>query len=289
MPSSKHAELTDVVGFSGAPFNFVVGLDLEGKIVGVVLPAAGPSARESLDAPWRASWRAQAVNIVVLGVGLLVLTGLLVGMHRLTRHARLYEALRIGFLVFTLVWIGWIAGAQLSIINVFAWLVGVIKGNGLAVLLADPLLCVLLAFVVVSFFVWGRGVFCGWLCPFGALQEFLAKLARAVSLPQWSPSYRAHRVLWRLKYVSLAVLALTAFHGLQTMAIAAEIEPFKTGGASGRRRDDPGACSIPDSLVRGGDPRASQAVPDCVAAEISVLISANRMPAEAEARSPAAS
>ena len=31
------AELTDVVGFSGAPFNFVVGLDLQGKIVGVVL------------------------------------------------------------------------------------------------------------------------------------------------------------------------------------------------------------------------------------------------------------
>ena len=31
------AELTDVVGFSGAPFNFVVGLDLQGEIVGVVL------------------------------------------------------------------------------------------------------------------------------------------------------------------------------------------------------------------------------------------------------------
>ena len=31
------AEMTDVVGFSGAPFNFVVGLDLHGKIVGVEL------------------------------------------------------------------------------------------------------------------------------------------------------------------------------------------------------------------------------------------------------------
>src|SRR3954453_148169 len=30
-------ELTDVVGFSGAPFNFVVGLDQQGKIVGVAL------------------------------------------------------------------------------------------------------------------------------------------------------------------------------------------------------------------------------------------------------------
>jgi transcriptional regulator of nitric oxide reductase/NAD-dependent dihydropyrimidine dehydrogenase PreA subunit len=193
-----------------------------------VLPPAEPSAPDATEAPWRESWRAQAHNLVVLGLGLLTLTALLLWMHRLTRHARLYQALRIGFLLFTLVWIGWIAGAQLTVINVFAWLHALVHGHALAVLLADPLLCVLLAFVVVSFVVWGRGVFCGWLCPFGALQELLARLARAVALPQWSPSYRAHRLLWRLKYVSLAVVAVAALQSLQTMAVAAEIEPFKT-------------------------------------------------------------
>jgi transcriptional regulator of nitric oxide reductase len=193
-----------------------------------VLPPPDPSAQAPLEAPWQASWRAQANNLAVLGLGLLVLTGMLVAMQRLTRHARLYEALRIGFLLFTLVWIGWIAGAQLSIVNVFGWLHGLFDGHGVDVLLGDPLLCVLLAFVFVSFVVWGRGVFCGWLCPFGALQELLAKLGRVVRLPQWSPSHRTHRRLWPLKYVSLAVLTLAALHGLQTMAVAAEVEPFKT-------------------------------------------------------------
>ena len=32
--------------------------------------------------------------------------------------AVLYDRIRLGFLVFTLVWIGWIAQAQLSVVNV---------------------------------------------------------------------------------------------------------------------------------------------------------------------------
>ncbi len=51
-------------------------------------------------------------------------------------------------------------------------------GRSLAFLLHDPMTVALWAFVLVSLLLWGRGTFCGWLCPFGALQEFAGKLAR---------------------------------------------------------------------------------------------------------------
>jgi len=41
---------------------------------------------------------------------------------------------------------------------------------------------VLWTFVAISLIAWGRGTFCGWLCPFGALQELVSQVARAAGV-----------------------------------------------------------------------------------------------------------
>src|SRR5258708_12488035 len=57
------------------------------------------------------------------------------------------------------------------------------------VYLAEPLMVIVAGYTLVSVVLIGRGVFCGWLCPFGALQELLGQLSRALRVPQWNPPF----------------------------------------------------------------------------------------------------
>lgn len=185
-------------------------------------------AVENNEPVWMAAWRTQSVNIAILLVALAALTGILAWMDWFANRPKLLQAVRLGFLAFVLGWLGWYAGAQVTIVNVLTWLQSAISGTGFAVFMSDPLIVILIAFVAVTFFLWGRGIFCGWLCPFGALQELLAKAAQALRIPQLNLSHRAHQWLWPVKYVVLAVLVGLSFYSMTMANTAAEVEPFKT-------------------------------------------------------------
>src|SRR5260221_3989291 len=66
--------------------------------------------------------------------------------------------------------------------------------------LAEPLMVIIAGYTLVSVVLIGRGVFCRWLCPFGALQELLGQLSRALRVPQWNPPAALERRLWWGKY-----------------------------------------------------------------------------------------
>ncbi len=177
---------------------------------------------------WVEAWTDAKLNIIILSSALGLLTLMLAFQGPLTRMTKAYRWIRHGFLLFTLIWIGWIAEAQLSIINVINYITAPLHRFDWGFYLAEPLIVIMACYTALSLLLLGRGVFCGWLCPFGALQELLGQAARWLGLPQWNPNERLQRQLWFGKYISAFVVLATAFISIDHAVTAAELEPFKT-------------------------------------------------------------
>ena len=183
---------------------------------------------QAAEPAWIAAWSDARTNLIVLGVMLTVLTVILALQGPLSRRRKLHRWVRNGYLLFCLVWLGWYAGGQLTIINIVNYLQAPFGDISLGFYLAEPLIVVIVAYTLVSLVLLGRGVFCGWLCPFGALQELLGQLARAIGLPQWQPSEKLQDKLWWGKYASALVVIGIGFYSMEMAETASEVEPFKT-------------------------------------------------------------
>lgn len=181
-----------------------------------------------LDADWADSWAKRSTDIAVLLAGLLVLTAALVMQRATARSARKLKGFRIAFLLYTLVVIGWLYQGQLSIVNITASIDAIAHGNDLSFLLNDPMTVILWIFVAISLLVWGRGTFCGWLCPFGAFQELVSLIVGKLGLK--SRRLRAStdaRLKW-IKYVVLTGVIASLWIAPASTELAVEVEPFKT-------------------------------------------------------------
>jgi transcriptional regulator of nitric oxide reductase len=173
-------------------------------------------------------WQSRARDIAILAAGLVILAFALARQRLLTRSPRAFKIFRLAYLAFTLVFIGWIAQAQLSIVWLFG-LVKAIKGEGtFAFFLWDPPTLMVTLFGVAALFIWGRGTFCGWLCPFGALQEFAGEIARVLRLRQFGLPQRYERLSRVPKFLVLAAILVTASFFSGQAEKVAEVEPFKT-------------------------------------------------------------
>ena len=178
---------------------------------------------------WVSIWQQRAGELAILGTALLILTVLLAQQRWLTANARRFTIIRVGFLLFTLFFIGWYAQGQLSIVNMTGFLQTLKEGRSLSFFLYDPMTVTLWAFVAVTFFIWGRATFCGWLCPFGAMQELISRLAKVLRVPQIRLRTATDARLKKIKYVLLAAIIGSVFFSAQITDMLVEIEPFKTG------------------------------------------------------------
>lgn len=197
----------------------------------VAQPSEGAQERDEKSARtglWKRIWLGKKVEIGLLLAMIGLLTGVFFFQFWATRNERLFFWFRMSFLAATLVFVGWMQNAQLSVVNLLALFASMRDGFTWEAFLMDPLVFILWSSVAAALVFWGRGAFCGWLCPFGALQELTNRIARALHVPQIRVPWPLHERLWAVKYIIFLVL-----FGLSVVSLAlaehyAEVEPFKT-------------------------------------------------------------
>ncbi|MBN0980899.1 regulatory protein NosR [Pseudomonas hygromyciniae] len=191
--------------------------------------AAEQAAIDEANRPmWLTIWYQKQVQVLVLGAALVLLTVILFMQDSLARRPRLLHWVRRGYLLFTVVFIGWYALGQLSVVNVLTFVHALFQQFRWELFLSDPLIFMLWVFTAASILLWGRGVFCGWLCPFGALQELINEAARKLKVRQFELPFAVHERLWAIKYLILLGLFGLSLESMATAERFAEVEPFKT-------------------------------------------------------------
>ena len=119
----------------------------------------------------------------------------------------------------TMVYLGWVDGGFLSVSHITSGIAG-----GPRVYLGDLVMLIMIIFTVVTTVLWGR-VFCGFLCPFGALQDFIDWIVPK-RFQRKVPAAIHDRALY-IKYGILALILVTALVN-SDLSIYGYFEPFGT-------------------------------------------------------------
>lgn len=183
---------------------------------------------QKFSASWMEPWFDEKFDIMVLTFSLTFLTVLLAAQSTLTKNRKFHKIFRLGFLSFTLIWIGWISSAQLSIVHILNYINAPFAGLNFGFYLMEPMIVLISLYTLLSVFIIGRGVFCGWLCPFGALQEILGSISKKLNFPKFDPKENLQKKLWLIKYFLLGIIVLLSLSDSEYSSIMQEIEPFKT-------------------------------------------------------------
>jgi len=184
---------------------------------------------------WLRIWKARSLEIAAFVLLLIAAATVYALRDRLVRRARRKDKRWVSYPKYfiwtcSVVFVGYYAMAQPSITHVLAWFHSLFYQWKWELFLSDPFIFVFWWFIIATTFVWGRGLFCGWLCPYGSLTELLFKAARSLGLKRFQfvvPMALHDRLKWT-KYFIFAGLLAISFYSLSLAEKLAEIEPFKT-------------------------------------------------------------
>jgi len=177
---------------------------------------------------WQQAWLNRQVDAILLVGFLLAVIGVFVARRYTTSDARRLDRLHLGAMVFGFVVIGLYMRSQPSVTQVLTLIESSIGQWRWELFLSEPLLFIFWIFIAITALIWGRGIFCGWVCPYGLMTELIFKISTRLGVQSYELPDRWHLKLRYLRYAILAVLVPVFLWDSVLGEKLAEVEPFKS-------------------------------------------------------------
>lgn len=187
------------------------------------------------DAAWKSLWKGEKLEIALFAL-ILGFTALMYSQRdKLVRastrkHKPWIARPRHLLWLASVAFLGFYLKAQPSITQVMTWFHSLLHQWRWELFLSDPFIFIFWWFIIITVLIWGRGVFCGWLCPFGSLQQLAHSIGRVIGLKRFQhllPKPLHDKLKW-IKYGIFFGLLAVSLYSMETAEKLAEIEPFKT-------------------------------------------------------------
>lgn len=191
--------------------------------VQIIEKEKGPSMIEKI-------WAAKITDVVALTLFLAITLFLFMRRGLITASAKRLEWVHITILSISVLFIGLYLASPPSMAHLYPLLHSYETGFQLDLYLSDPIQFVFWCFIALSLLWFGRGWFCGWICPYGALLELTHRLSRRIMPKKWNYNFPqpVHNVLRKLRYVIFFALIGISLFSVEMAERLTEVEPFKT-------------------------------------------------------------
>jgi NosR/NirI family transcriptional regulator, nitrous oxide reductase regulator len=184
--------------------------------------------RNSTDQIWREAWRIGGWRAVIVVSFYLAVAGVFAARRWSTASFSRLQSLHRNAALGSFLVLGVALHVQPSVTQLLTVAGSVNTGWNWALYLSDPALFVSWIGIAILTLVWGRGAFCGWLCPYGALAELISMASKKAGLPRLELSESWHRWLRNTRYLVFGGLLAAFLYQAELGEILAEIEPFKS-------------------------------------------------------------
>ncbi|NOY92495.1 MAG: 4Fe-4S binding protein [Deltaproteobacteria bacterium] len=191
-----------------------------------------PTSVYVLDRPelsiWQQAWLNHRYGALALGLYLLFVVSVFIGRSWTTADPKRIKRLHTISMLIGVFGVGFAMKAQPSVTQLLTLVDSLLHEWRWELFASEPLIFLLWIFTFIASLIWGRGLFCGWVCPYGTMTDLLRLVAIKLHIPEFEFPERIHEKARFLRYfILLALIPIFLWDSVLGEKLA-EIEPFKS-------------------------------------------------------------